>query len=125
MTRKRFHVTYDTVTPESAEHGDVEERGFVLPRDSLCDMSESPCGPAFVPIKAKHALTLREALDLLGLLESGGDGSSYYECDGRQNYRTGAETRYTFHLPDNATAASTERVARLLVSRKLIRESAS
>lgn len=27
----RWRVTYETITPESAEHGDAEERGFMLP----------------------------------------------------------------------------------------------
>jgi hypothetical protein len=118
--RNRFHVTYDTVTPESAEDGGVADSGFVDSRGNEWSMADSPVGPAFAPIKADHALTLREALDLLGVLEDGGSGSSYYESDGRLDYGDGSETRYAFHLPDNVTPSSLRRIARLLKGRRLI-----
>jgi hypothetical protein len=96
------------------------DSGFVSPGDWRDSMADAPCGPAFAPIKADHALTLREALDLLGVLEDGGSGLSYYESDGRLDYGDGSETRYAFHLPDNVTPASADRVARLLKSRRLL-----
>ena len=117
---KRFHVTYDIVTAESAERGDTAESGFVSPGEWHDAMDSAPVGPAFVPIKAQHALTLREAIDLVGLMYDGGSGQSFYEADARQDYRTGdCETR-ALHLPDNVTAASAERIRRLLACRQLL-----
>jgi hypothetical protein len=78
-------------------------------------------GEAAGRIKAECALTLREAIELLGCLEDGGDGSSYYETDGHTTYTLGEEIRQAFHMPDNATGASLERIARLLAKRGLVR----
>jgi hypothetical protein len=107
MTRLvRFHVTYDTVTPESAEDGGYADSGFVDAGGWRDSMADSPTGPAFAPIKAEYGLSLREAIGLMSCLEDGGSGFSYYETDGRENYRTGESTRYAFHLPDNATPST-------------------
>ena len=120
--RAKLHVTYDVTTPESAEHGDVAESGFVAANDSLVELPSGCHGTAAGQIKDSCGLRLRDAIELMGCVESGGPGeSSFYECDGRQNYRTGAETRYAMHCPDHATAASLARIRRLLVARRLLR----
>ncbi len=116
--RKMFHVTYDIVTPESAECGDVAEAGFVLPGNWRRELAPGVCGPEAGKVRDECALTLREAVNLVsGCFESGSDGYSYYESDWDVNYRTGAEERRALHLPDNVTAASVERVARLFNGR--------
>lgn len=117
--RKRFHVTYDIVTNESAERGDIAESGFVTPGEWRNDMSEAPNGPDFEPIKAEHALTLAEAIDLIGLVSDNGNGS-FYEVDGRDNYTTGDHETRALHCPDNITVASLGRVTRLLAARRLL-----
>lgn len=117
---ERFHVTYEIVTPESAEQCDAAERGF-LHGDGWREMlPDHVCGDAAGTIKQACSMRLRQAIELIGCLESGSDGFSYYEVDGTTNYRTGAETRLAFHLPDTATPSSVARVARLLKERKLI-----
>lgn len=115
-----FTITYDIVTPDSAEHGDVAEMGFVDARDNLCELQPHMCGPDAAAFKAQFGLRLRDAVELIGCVETDAAMESYYETDGRSDYRTGAETRYALHLPDNATTASRKRVARLLRSRKLL-----
>lgn len=103
----RFRVTYDIVTPESAEHGDIAEGGFMLPG-----------GWRVPPLIGKPTpgveMSLREAVDLVsaGCMED--SGSWFTEIDGRPDYRTGEEERRAFHPPDNCTAASYARLARLL-----------
>lgn len=109
---RAFHVTYRTVTPESAEHGDEADHGFVDARDQEHSTIDAPCGPAFQPIKDSFALTLREAVELVGCMEDAGHWFS--EVDGRDDYRTGANTVRAFHMPDNVTASSYARLARLL-----------
>jgi hypothetical protein len=110
---KRFHVTYDIVTPESAEHGDTADHGFVLPGGWKHSCAAGPVGEAFIPVKNECAMSLREAFDLIdtGALEDNGAWLS--ECDGRMDYRTGAEERRAFHPPDNCTAASKGRLWKL------------
>lgn len=116
---KRFHVTYDLVTPESAEHGDTEDNGFL----DYCGARHT-CAPFYgeraQKLKDAVAMRLRDAINLIGHLESGGDGSSYYESDGRQKCRTGEEERRAFHVPRNATASSLARIQRLLRSKRLL-----
>lgn len=109
---RAFYVTFDTVTPESAEHGDSADRGFVTADDIEVSTVDSPVGPAFEPIKAAYALTLREAVKLVGCMEN--SGWWFTEVDGRDDYRTGANTVRAFHFPDNVTRSSYNRLARLL-----------
>jgi len=116
-----FHVTYDVVTPESAEHSDYAESGFMTADYQQVELPAGCCGAAAGQIKDLCGLRLREAIELMSCVEDGGAGTSFYECDGRQDYRTGAETRYALHCPDHATGASLARIRRLLVARGLLR----
>jgi hypothetical protein len=94
---KAFRVTYEIITTESAEHGDVAKRGYVSIYGRTARSSE---------------MTLREALNLVGCLED--SGSWFSETDGRDDYRTGAHERRDLHPPHNITAASYSRLKRLL-----------
>jgi hypothetical protein len=100
-----FNITYEIVTPESAEHGDAEERGFHLEDISFGEaMGE---------------------LDNLGLRGAHCEADScplsidcppryFYFTEGTENYETGAFTYYALHLPRHVTPASRMRLARLL-----------
>lgn len=104
----KFLITYEIVTPESAEHGDVAEHGYV-----------PPVGYKF-PIDAvdmdrdRDALSfdLRAAVNMIGCVENA--GRWFVEVDGRVNYQNGAETRYSLHPPENITLSSYGRLCRLL-----------
>jgi hypothetical protein len=95
---KAFRVTYEIIAPESAEHGDAAERGYVSPGDWHHD--------------DESAMSLREAVNLVGCLED--SGSWFSETDGRDDYRTGAHERRDLHPPHNITPASYSRLKRLL-----------
>lgn len=103
----KFRVTYDIVTPESAEQGDVAERGF--------------CSPGGWKHDDVAELSLREALSAAGFrstsrygagFEDG--GSSFYTVDPDLDYRTGEDTQYAIHPPPGITQASYRRVSRIL-----------
>lgn len=103
----KFRVTYEIVTPESAEHGDAAERGFVMPgewRDDIETATREPAGA--------HDMTLREALKICYPQED--SGSWWSESDGRQNYRAGAIETRSLHPPKGITPSSYARVTRLL-----------
>jgi len=100
--RVRFNVSFDIVTPESAESGDSAERGFVV-----------------------EAATLREAIGLLRQTRTPAcDGAQSIEpdsmpcpyavtvCNGME-FRTGAQESRTLHIPRFVTAASARRIARV------------
>lgn len=112
--RKRFHVTYDITTHESAEHGDYAESGFLLGSHGPREDMDGIFGPAAVPVKAACALSLREAASCIGVLDSWDGGASFYEADGVTDYRTGDNERRALHCPDDITPSSLYRVARLL-----------
>ena len=96
----RFNVTYEIITPESAEHCDVEESGFLVQDASL-----------------------REAVALIdGCAGNGYEANEYPVSDPRwitayrvaENYTTGATENRSLHLPDEMTIASKMRLCRYL-----------
>lgn len=105
--KKYFSVTYGVVTPESAEHGDYEESGFVLPggwRYSVEELGEE-----------SPAMTLSEAIGLTGAgFEHGGGGTFYLADHWDENYTTGAREYRALHAPRNITRASLVRLCRVL-----------
>ena len=85
-----FSVTYEIVTPESAEHGEADEIGYL-----------------------DEGLTLREAMRLASPSEN--CGRWWAETgEGRQDYRTGAVETRSIHPPRNITPSSYARVSRVL-----------
>ncbi len=99
-----FRVCYEIVTPESAENGDVAEQGFVTPGEWRWNADTFLDGPAM-------AMTLREAMQLCYPVEESG---YWWSGEPVQDYRTGAWERRSIHPPENITASSYGRVARLL-----------
>jgi len=94
----KFHVTYEIVTPESAEVGDAAERGFVA-----------------------EGVSLREAVDLIGGVAHSADTwpctlanpPRWFTNEAYNEETRGVENR-SLHLPRNVTPSSAIRVARLL-----------
>ena len=106
----KFQITYEVVTPESAEHGDFAEIGFVAPGGSQLSIESDGALEA-----ARHnefAFDLRSAVNLIGCVENA--GSWFVEADGRDNYRDGSNTRYSLHPPKDITPSSYGRLRRLL-----------
>jgi hypothetical protein len=109
--RPMFRVTFETVTPESAEQGDTASNGFVDAQGWQFAQGD------FATFKEWQAfdaplMTLKEALNLCGSLEN--SGSWFSEADGSTDYRTGEETRKSIHPPRNISRASYARLCRAL-----------
>lgn len=117
--KRRFHVTYDVTTHESAERGDHADSGFIGRHGERVSLDKL-WGEAAGRVKERCALTLHEALAAFGdrypwqALEI--SGLTYYQADGRQDARTGAVERLAFHVSDKMTPASQVRLERLLIS---------
>ena len=98
--KAKFNVTYEIVTPESAEYGDAEERGFYLESCDLREAYEALYGMATeadsCPISTDYPPRW------LTNYESGED------------YQTGARESRSLHFPDSVTPASRIRLARLM-----------
>lgn len=100
-----FNVTYEIVTPESAEQGDADKRGFV-----------------------GYDLTLRDAIGEVRMTRTNAvDGVECIEascstiCDARwitivngMEYETGAQESRSIHIPERVSGASRVRIARLV-----------
>lgn len=108
MTKLR--ITYEIITPESAEHGDAEERGYVAPggwQDSIDDIGRE------VDIDSVYGWSLSDAERFLGRGAMEDSGNWFNTVDPDNNYQTGAQTFYSLHPPDNISAASYGRLARI------------
>jgi hypothetical protein len=114
MGARIFHVTFETVTPESAEQGDFAECGFMTPygREDL----EGKFGPEAGKVKAECALTLAEAVEIFGdrfskgyLGQYSASGSLDWPEFTTVSYRTGEEIRYSLHGPDGYDLAPLKR----------------
>ena len=95
-----FSITYEIVTPESAENGDVAEEGFEY-----------------------ESLSLREAFDVMRWHGNALQADSYpislqspprwLSWEGEQDFKSGAYTYRSLHLPESLTASTKLRLARL------------
>ncbi len=99
-----FHVTYETITEESAANGDVEDRGFIMSGGHHVDVANEADREAC-------QMSLREALRYVTPQEN--SGSCFSEVDGDLNYRTGEREYRSLHPPRNITPASYRRLVRL------------
>lgn len=95
-----FRVTYDVVTPESAEHGDTADSGYYS-RGGWKHNDPSDW-------------TLHEVVSQFGRNSLEDCGSWFATTDSDTNYRTDEDTSYAVHPPRNITAASYGRLIRLL-----------
>lgn len=96
-----WRVTYEIVTPESAEHGDAAERGFVSEGESSLRYAlELAAGPyARPPALAADSWPITGAIRWLDF-DHGEDSSN------------GARLTRSLHIPEHITAASRLRLAR-------------
>lgn len=94
-----FRVTYEIVTPESAEIGDAESRGYVHIGEWKSDEPEE--------------MSLREAMRLCSPNEDCGRWFAEIGED-RCDYRTGAVETRSIHPPRDITESSYARVKRVL-----------
>ena len=103
-----FNVTYDIVTPESAENGDTDESGFIGKGMTLRDA-----------IKAVHA-TRTSAVDGVESIECDSwpaTSPRWVTVTNGTEYETGACESHSLHMPRTLTDATRQRIARLVGAR--------
>lgn len=112
-----FYVSFEIVTPESAEHGDAESRGWIDPGLGAFPQERppEPCG-------------LHRAVDIWKQTRTAHcDGVTACEPDSSDwgqaravsiyngaEYRTGARETRTLHFPESMTAARRRELCALL-----------
>lgn len=105
------NVTYETVTPESAERGDYDDCGF-LDYSGLRHSVRGLWGEAAGKLKAECAMPLRVAL--YHVYPQHAEGGTFREIDGRTDYRTGEVETRALHASYSVTPASLARLARVM-----------
>jgi hypothetical protein len=110
---KGFSITYETVTPESAEHGEAEDAGFYL--------QELTFSEAWSYLRNLGAIGCHCEADSYPIRNP--SWFTFYQVD--ENYATGEVTSYALHVPSQVTESSRMRIARALgcyglTSRKMI-----
>jgi hypothetical protein len=95
-----FSLSFEIVTPESAEHGEADSRGMIA-----------------------EGLTLRDALALFEQERSGGyvESDSYpvmrprwFTCYGEPDSVDGSTRSVSLHLPESISEGTRRRIGRLL-----------
>lgn len=102
-----FRVTYEIVTPESAEQGENDEIGFILPGER-----RTPIAEALKDESNNFEMNLRSALNLV--CPSYDCGRWFEESDARHDYTSGESENRALHPPRNITESSYRRLKRLL-----------
>ena len=100
--------TYDTVTPESAEHGDTDSAGFITPGYWKYDADDYE-RESWELGQLSHFISFAQALGIIF------DGDNFYSVDPDINYRTGESTTYGMHI-GGASPYTIGRIGKLLQS---------
>jgi hypothetical protein len=101
-----FDVTYDIVTPESAEQGDYEELGFIAKGVCLRDAIEAVRDTRTSQVAGIEAI------------EPSSVGRNFdfdwIRVVNGMEYETGAQESRTLHIPRHATPSTRARILRLV-----------
>lgn len=95
--RHLFAVTFETVTPESAEAGDVAERGYIVEAGTLRDCADV--------LRWQGAAVSADAWPIVR--------PRWLTWPGDVSPTDSSERTLSLHLPAGVTAASARRIARL------------
>lgn len=101
--RATFNVTYDIVTPESAEEGDVEERGFIDKDMTLRDAIDKVMETRTSHVDCRHCIEANES-----------HAPRWITVYNGMEYETGANESRSLHIPDHVTDSSRKRIAKLM-----------
>jgi len=99
--------TFQTVTPESAEHGDFDSHGFITPGMWKFDVDD---------YDGRNHWKAGDLSGLIAFAQSLGivfDGDNFYSVDPDINYSTGESTTYGMHIA-GASPFTIGRIGQLL-----------
>ncbi len=121
---ERFLVSWELVTPESAEYGDAEDRGFMAGTPFSAYRGEADtAAPGIQPERftlGKAVAALSDDLPGLAELEAvepdSSDPATARSVRAIWRLPNGDSESRTLHIPDNATAASRGRICRAILA---------
>lgn len=101
-----FDVTYEIVTPESAERGDAEERGYIGQNMELRD--------AIYEVLQTRTSRV-EGIEAIEFSSSDVESARWLDvCNGHE-FETGAREYRSIHFPEHLTASTKRRIMRLVM----------
>ena len=101
----KFNVTHEIVTPERAENGDAEERGYISEGVSLREAIYD----------VLHTRTsLVECIEAIELSSSDAESARWLTVYNGPEFETGARESRSIHLPEHLTASTKRRIMRLV-----------
>lgn len=100
-----FNVTYEIVTPESAEDGEVEECGFEAENVSLRDALD---------VVQQTRTNLCDGVEAIEPSDSDVRRARWITVYNGMEFETGARESRSLHIPDSVTGASRVRIARIM-----------
>ena len=100
-----FNVTYEIVTPESAEHGDADERGFIVEGVSFREAVEE--------VQLTRTCHVG-GIESVEASDSRIKSARWFTIINGMEFYTGACESRSLHIPEHITAASRRRIARVL-----------
>lgn len=108
MSKNHFSVTYEIVTPESAEQGEAEETGYICKGTNLREAFQAVYG------------TRTNRVDGINAIEANDSDTSRAHwvsiCNGME-FETGAHETRSIHFPDSLTAATRKRICSFLCAK--------
>lgn len=104
MSRARFGVTYDIVTPESAEAGDVSEAGWILQGATLRDAVQELHKTRTAHVDGVESIEADQWPMRAPLAVTVTNGAEF---------ETGARESRAIHFPRTLTPSTARRIARL------------
>ncbi len=101
-----FDVTYEIITPESAEHGDAERRGYAGVelglRDAIRELFEvETCQTGGIEAIEPNC--------------SDSSAARWITVYNGMQYETGAQENRSLHFPEHLTASTKRRIMRLVM----------
>jgi len=109
---KHIKTTYEIVTPESAELGDVEESGWSNEEGESMEPDSRDTGEGITAVD--KAIDFFEDKCVEPSSSDFHPGVWYTDADSDIDYRTGAETRESYHLYE-FTEEEQERIYRAVI----------
>lgn len=102
----KFDVTYEIVTPESAEHGEAEARAYIGYNMELRDA-------IYWVLQTRTSLV--EGIHAIEFSDSNVEDARWIEvCNGAE-FETGARESRSIHFPENLTVSTKRRIMRLVM----------
>ena len=89
---RTYSITFDVVTPESAEHGDFAETGYIVKDRPIVIDEDCDAITAAVKLIQDNCGHVEASCSTIDRY------TSWIQSDGGMDYSTGAETRHNVHL---------------------------